>query len=94
MAEALSLWQGLTQAQELGINEILVIGDSRLLIHALVTNSLPNQMKLQQLLKKIQRLSKSFRKIDFFHVLRHLNGEADQAAKVATPLSNGLLYIC
>jgi ribonuclease HI len=65
MAEALSLWQGLTQARELGINEISVIGDSRLLIQALVTNSLPNQMKLRQLLKKIQRLSKSFRRLIF-----------------------------
>jgi ribonuclease HI len=46
MAEALSLWQGLIQARELGINEISVIGDSQLLIQALVTNSLPNQMKI------------------------------------------------
>jgi len=45
-AEALSLWQGLTQAHKLAIKEITVIGDSRILIQAMVTNSLPNQMKL------------------------------------------------
>jgi hypothetical protein len=70
-----------------------MIGDSRFLIQALVTNSLPNQMKLRKILKKIQRLSKSFRKIDFFHVLWHLNGEADQVAKAATPLSKELLSL-
>jgi hypothetical protein len=47
MAEALGLWQGLNQAREHGINEITVIGDSRLLIQALVTNSLPSQMKIR-----------------------------------------------
>jgi ribonuclease HI len=93
MAEALGLWQGLNQDQELGINEITVIGDSQLLIQALVTNSLPSQMKIRQILKKIQRLSKSFRKIDFFHVLQLLNGEADKAAKAATPLGKGLLSL-
>jgi ribonuclease HI len=65
-AEALSLWKGLGQAQKLAINEITVIGDSRILIQALVTNSLPNQMKLRQIFQKILRLSKSFRKINFF----------------------------
>jgi ribonuclease HI len=54
MTEALSLWKGLTQARDLGINEIMVIGYSQILIQAMVTNSLPNQMKLRQLLKKIQ----------------------------------------
>jgi hypothetical protein len=38
-------------------------------------------------------LSNSFQKIDFFHVLRQLNGEADQAAKAATPLSKGQLSL-
>jgi hypothetical protein len=71
----------------------MVIGDSKILIQAMVTNTLPNQMNLRQISKKILWLSHSFHKIDFFHVLRQLNGEADQAAKAATPLSKGQLSI-
>jgi ribonuclease HI len=93
IAEALSLWQGLAQARKLAIKEIMVIGDSWILIQAMVTNSLPNQMKLRQIFKKILRLSNFFQKIEFFHVLRHLNGEADRAAKEATPLGKGQLSL-
>jgi hypothetical protein len=71
----------------------MVIGDSRILIQAMVTNTLPTQMNLRHILKKIMRLSRSFQKIDFFHVLRHLNTEADQAAKSATHLSRGQLSL-
>jgi ribonuclease HI len=41
IAEALSLWQGLIQARKLAIQDIVVIGDSRILIQALATNTLP-----------------------------------------------------
>jgi ribonuclease HI len=93
IAEALRLWQGLIQAWKLEIKEITVIGDSRILIQAMVTNTLPTQMNLCHILKKIMRLSCSFQKIDFFHVLRHLNVEADQAAKASTHLSRGHLSL-
>jgi ribonuclease HI len=93
IAEALSLWQGLIQARKLAIQDIMVIGDSRILIQALATNTLPNQMNLRKITKKILWLSHSFHKIDFFHVLRQLNSEADQAAKATTPLSKGQLSI-
>jgi hypothetical protein len=53
----------------------------------MVTNTLPTKINLHHILKKIMRLSYSFQKIDFFHVLRHLNAEANQAAKDATHLS-------
>jgi hypothetical protein len=71
----------------------MVIGDSRILIQPMVTNTLPTQMNLCLILKKIMRISLSFQKIDFFHVLRHLNAEADQAAKATTHLSRGQLSL-
>ena len=51
------------------------------------------QMKIRQIVKKIQRLTKAFRKIDFYDVLRSLNEVADAAAKVATPLRKGILSL-
>ena len=73
VVEGLALWQGLCQARAHGISEIVVVEESRLIIQALMTNSLPTQLKLHQLIKKFQILSKSFNKIDYFHVLRSLN---------------------
>ena len=43
------------------------------------------------MIRKIQSLSNSFRKIGFFHVLRKLNGKADHAANIAPTLGKGLL---
>ena len=40
VAEALALWKGLLQARNQGILDLTVIGDSRLIIQALVTSSL------------------------------------------------------
>jgi hypothetical protein len=71
----------------------MVIGNSQILIQAMVTNTLPTQMNLCNILKKIMWLSRSFQKIDFFHVLRHINAEADQAAKATTHLSKGQLSL-
>jgi ribonuclease HI len=93
IAEALSLWQGLIQARKLEIKEITVIGDSWILIQDMVTNTFPTQMNLCHILKKIMWLSCSFQKIDFFHVLHHLNAKADQVAKAATHLSRGQLSL-
>jgi ribonuclease HI len=93
IAEALSLWKGLIQAQKLEIKEITMIGDSWILIQAMVTNTLPTQMNLHHILKKIMRLSRSFQKIDFFHVLHHLKVEANQASKSTTHLSKGHLSL-
>jgi hypothetical protein len=71
----------------------MVIGDSGILFQAMVTNTLPTQMNLHQILKKIMQLSRSFQKKDLFHVLRHLNVEAYQAAKAATHLRRGQLSL-
>ena len=46
MAEGLALWKGFHQALRLNVKEIIVFGDSRLIIHPLVTHKLPKHMKL------------------------------------------------
>ena len=53
MAEALALWQGLRIAEDLGITELIVIGDSRVVIRALAENLLQTQLGLRHLLRKI-----------------------------------------
>ena len=100
IAEALALWQGLLIAKNKRITERTVLRDSRIVIQALVENSLPNQMHLQQLIKTIHTLAHSFHKIDFYHVLRINNKEADLVANLGTTLSfrslliNGICSFC
>ena len=80
MAEAYGLWQGLKQVQKVGADEIVVIGDSRLIIQALSRGRRGKNERLDRLLKIMRYMAKSFKKNEFFHVLRELNMRADEAA--------------
>ena len=93
MAEALALWQGLTIAVELGISELIVIGDSRVIIHALAKNVLPTHMALRHLIRKIVAQASLFKKLDFYHVLRENNSHADLEANKGVSLSPGELIL-
>ena len=73
--------------------EVIVFGDSQVIIHALNIHAIPHNMRLRHLLRKIMNLLPAFHKIKFFHILRELNGEADKAANFATRLSKGTLCI-
>ena len=91
MAEALALWQGLRIAGELGISELIVIGNSKVVIHALAENIFPTHMSLRHLLRKIMVQASLFKKIDFYHVLRENNSHADLEANKGASLSPGEL---
>ena len=93
MAEALALWQGLWIAKNQGITELIVLGDSRIIIQAIIENSLPNQMHLKHLIQKIKLLSLSFLKIEFYNVLRRNNKEVDRVANLGSSLNFGALKI-
>ena len=80
MAEAYGLWQGLKQVQNVGANEAVVIGDSRLIIQAMRGGRRGKNERMERLLKRIRDTVKRFRKIEFYHVLRELNMKADKAA--------------
>ena len=80
MAEAYGLWQGLKQVQKKGVEEVMVIGDSRLIIQALNGGRRGKNERTERIINRIRSMAKRFRKIEFFHVLRELNGLADTAA--------------
>ena len=93
MAEALDLWQGLRIAKEMGISELTIIGNPRINICALAENLMPNNMTLRHLIQKIMAQTSSFKKIDFYHVLRENNSNADHEANKGTSLSLGELIL-
>ena len=100
MAEALALWQGLKQAQEMNVHSLAVFGDSKIIIQALRTKKLPPNFFLSAIIKKIRLLAAKFTTISFFHILRGLNAQADKEANKAagmdmkTLMVNGRDSIC
>eukprot|EP00253_Pinus_taeda_P012315 PITA_12315 len=81
-AEALALWQGLTQAIKRNILSLAVFGDSRLIIQAMLRPKNSHQIQLASIIKKIRLLLPKFTKISFFHILRNLNSLADNEANL------------
>eukprot|EP00253_Pinus_taeda_P006677 PITA_06677 len=81
-AEALALWQGLTQAIKRNILSLAVFGDSRLIIQAMLRPKNPHQIQLASVIRKIRLLLPKFIKISFFHILRNLNSLADNEANL------------
>ena len=68
-----------------------MLGDSRVIIKSIAENTLLSQMQLRQLSRKIQASVTSFRKIEFFHILRKLNSKVDLAANIGSALGYGIL---
>ena len=87
MVEALELWKGLRIAKTHGISELTVLEDSRIIIQALAENLTLNQMHLRRLIHKIKAQVLNFSKIEFYHVMRKNNKEADKAANLGSSLS-------
>ena len=93
MAEALALWKGLNKALLRGIQDLTVVGDSKLIIHCINTQTFPSSNQLRQVLLRISMIIPIFRSIEFFHVLRMNNGLAEKAANEAIPLRKGALKL-
>ena len=81
MVEAYGLWKGLKQLQKKGVDEVMVFGDSRLIIQALNGGRRGKNERIERMTNRIRSVVKMFRKIEFFHILRELNVLADIAAK-------------
>lgn len=86
-AEALALFQGLKILKDLNISEANVIGDSQIIINAMISNSPALDLKLARLISRIKGLENAFQKLNYYHVLRTHNKEADIATNKAALLS-------
>ena len=73
------------------IKDVIVSKDSCLIIQDLATNPLSSQVRLRHIIRGIQRFVNSFRRIDFFHILRGLNDEANKVAKKELTMGKGTL---
>ena len=80
MVEAYGLWQGLKILWKNGVDEVMVFGDSKLLIQALNGGCKGKNERNERLINRIRDKAKLFRSIKFYHILRELNVMADLAA--------------
>ena len=80
MGEAYGLLQGLKQLKEKGVDEVMVFGDSMLIIQALNGGRRGKNERTARLIQRIRSKAKMFWKVKFFYILRELNVLADLAA--------------
>ena len=66
-----------------------MIGDSQSIVKAIVDNFVPKDLRFARLVKRIKSMSKTLQRVNFFHVLRENNKDADIEASKATLLSTG-----
>lgn len=92
-AEFLGIWQGLTQVLKLGIQKIMIFGDSKQVVDALNTKKIPKNINLAQLYKKNLLLLAQLKEYKLFHVLRSLNVQAHKEVNCGTLLSKGHLKV-
>eukprot|EP00253_Pinus_taeda_P004331 PITA_04331 len=90
-AEALALFQGLTQLGKLGIKKAMVFGDSSIVIRLMVHQQNSPNTLLQQVNLRNRILHQTMEDIQCFHVLRSLNKKVDDRANSACGRPAGTL---
>uniref|UniRef100_A0A0D3D5T8 RNase H type-1 domain-containing protein n=1 Tax=Brassica oleracea var. oleracea TaxID=109376 RepID=A0A0D3D5T8_BRAOL len=80
VGEALAIREGLFMAANQGISNLWCCSDNLTLIRA-ITHKIQRK-ELQGIIKDIHNLSSAFVSLDFFHVSRENNEEADALANV------------
>jgi len=88
-AEALAFFQGLKILKELNIKEANVIGDSQIIINTMASKSPALDLKLARLITRNKGLESYFQDLNYYHVLRTHNKEADIEANKVVLLSAG-----
>ena len=92
-AESYSLLKSCLLAKEAGYKNLQVYGDSELLIKLLNSDGIFNTPALNIILKRIRNILNDFEQVEFFHILRDLNGLADSLANVTCLLAQGHLSL-
>jgi ribonuclease HI len=92
-AEAMAVYMGLNLIKEEHYKDLIIIGDSELVINGLQHPEKCHQLSLQRNYQRIIQEGVKFHSLQFFHVLRHLNSRADTLAKSARSLEQGQLKV-
>ena len=80
-------------ARNQGVEEAIVFGYSRLIIQVMNGVSQIQNLRLDRLIKRIKSVSKTFRRLEFFHILHELNDLADEVANKSMTLSKNEMSV-
>ena len=86
-AEWMALLQGLHLIRNKNLQKVLVFGDSRHVIYKMINGYPSGDIKCRRLYKKAQLLLSQ--PIEFYHILRQNNKDADAMANVGASLPQG-----
>jgi ribonuclease HI len=82
-SEYMGLIFGLQQAKKLNIKNLIVEGDSLLVINQMKGKYKCNSADLLNLYRQAKELEKSFERIEYYHIYRNYNKRSDQLANNA-----------
>lgn len=82
-AEYSAVIAGLLKAKELGATSVTVLADSKLAVEQLSGNWKVKHPVIQQLFVKAYNAAQQFEKVDFKHIYREDNTEADAQVNIA-----------
>ena len=85
-AKAFSIFQGLWIFNDKNLKNLIAIGDSSLIIKLMLKASPPSNGTLMRIITQIKREVARFENVEFYHVLRTLNHQANNLANKATLL--------
>jgi ribonuclease HI len=91
-AELLGVWASLILATRLDIDQLQVLGDSKIVIDWLNNRGTLQVTSLMGWLDRILELKNSFNIIRFAHIYREENGEADTLSKKALQMPEGKIH--
>jgi ribonuclease HI len=91
--EIMGLWGLLSQAKKIHIDPIMVAGDSKAVLDWISNKSKLDILALNSWKTKIERLRDMFYGINFMHVHRQFNKEADILSKKALSSLSGWLFV-
>lgn len=80
-------------AREENPREILVFGDSEVLIKVLISEKELKDLVLNKLLTRLKRILREISSIQFYHILKGLNKEANRLANIGCTLQIGMISI-
>jgi ribonuclease HI len=81
-AEVYALLKGLHLENQSQIQNLNVVGDSKVIIRMMIQGSEPKNLSLKRVIDRIHLLTRTL-KTNFFHVLRCNNEEVDKMANLA-----------
>lgn len=91
LAELMALWCGLLASHNMGLNDVSIFGDSKIIIDAMVGKAVLSTARVQGWLLRAQQLWSKMNKPAITHIFRENNTRADRLSKKGLDMEFGIL---